>query len=55
MADRRTLVSPISELFSPDQRTGGGTRIHRARRIRKLKVFRARLFRPEISIRLPAW
>ena len=36
MSDRRKLISPVSELFSPDQRTGAGDRKHRARKIRKL-------------------
>ena len=37
MADRRTHVSPVTELFSPDQRTGIVRRGRRGRRIRKLK------------------
>lgn len=36
MSGRRKFKSPISELFSPDQRTGLDTRIHRARRIHNL-------------------
>lgn len=38
MTDRRKHVSPISELFSPDQRTGRGDRKHLARSIGKLKA-----------------
>ena len=40
MTDRRKYEGPISELYSPDQRTGGGDRKHLARSIRKLKAKR---------------
>ena len=36
MSGRRNFKSPISELFSPDQRTGLDTRKHHARRIHNL-------------------
>ncbi|GEM_PF-4189470 len=36
MADRRIHSRPVSELFSPDRRSGAGERKHRARMIRRL-------------------
>jgi hypothetical protein len=44
MSGRRIHVSLASELFSPDQRTGAGDRIHHARKLRRLTTTLRRLW-----------
>jgi hypothetical protein len=38
MTGRRNFISPISEWFSPDHRTGVAEKKHRARRMHNLKL-----------------